>query len=215
LIGTTFNGSPFKPTTGQQKEAGLKWEPPGPQKILSTVAVFDLVQQNVLTPDLAHPLFSVQTGAIRSQGLEYETKATLTEGLNLIASYTYLNLQVEKANDGSVGKRPVGIPTNMASMWADYTFPSGPLAGFGLAAGARYMGPSAGDNLNTFYIPGVTLIDAAVHYDFSNLSPLMKGFYGALNAQNLLDTVYVQWCQNQGCYYGLRRTVIGTLRYRW
>jgi iron complex outermembrane recepter protein len=30
-----------------------------------------------------------------------------------------------------------------------------------------------------------------------------------------MDKVYVQWCQNQGCYYGLRRTVIGSLRYQW
>ena len=88
-IGTTFNGTPFVPTTGRQNEVGIKYEPPGPQKILATFAAFDLVQHNVLTPDPLRPLFSVQTGAIQSRGLEFETKATLSEGLNLIASYTY------------------------------------------------------------------------------------------------------------------------------
>jgi iron complex outermembrane receptor protein len=43
----------------------------------------------------------------------------------------------------------------------------------------------------------------------------LKGYYLAVNAQNVFDKVYVQWCQNQGCWYGARRTVIGTLRYRW
>lgn len=214
-VGTTFNGIPFRPTTGEQKEVGIKYEPPGPQKILATVAAFDLLQHNVLQVDPLHPLFQLQTGAIQSQGLEVETKATLTEGLNLIASYTYLNQHVTQATDATVGKRVPGIPQNMAAMWADYTFPRGPLAGFGLAAGARYLGRSAGDNLNTFYIPDVTLIDAAVHYDFEYLSPSLKGLNAALNVQNLMDTVYVQSCVQAGCYYGLRRQVIGTLRYRW
>jgi iron complex outermembrane receptor protein len=214
-IGTTFNGTPFVPTTGRQNEVGIKYEPPGPQKILATFAAFDLVQHNVLTPDPLRPLFSVQTEAIQSRGLEFETKATLSEGLNLIASYTYLNQRVTEANDGSLGKRPVGIPQNMGAMWADYTFPRGPLAGFGMAAGVRYLGPSAGDNVNSFFIPDVTLIDAAVHYDFEYLNPTLKGLNLALNAQNLMDTTYVAWCQNQGCYYGLRRQVIATLRYRW
>ena len=84
-----------------------------------------------------------------------------------------------------------------------------------MAAGVRYVGQSAGDTLNTFSIPDVTLIDAAVHYDFEYLSPSLKGLNAALNVQNLMDTVYVQSCVQAGCYYGLRRQVIGTLRYRW
>jgi iron complex outermembrane receptor protein len=214
-IGTSFNGTPFKPTTGQQKEAGLKWEPPGTEKILATFAAFDLVQQNSLTVDPAHPLFQVQLGAVRSRGLEFEAKATLTEGLNLIGSYTYLDQYVMQANDGSVGRRVAGIPQDMAALWGDYTFQHGWLAGFGAAAGSRYLGPSAGNTLNTFYIPGVTLYDAGIHYDFEYLAPALKGLNFALNAQNLLDTVYVQSCITNGCYYGLRRQVIGTLRYRW
>jgi iron complex outermembrane recepter protein len=69
--------------------------------------------------------------------------------------------------------------------------------------------------VNAFFIPGATLVDAAVHYDFSHLTPVLNGFHGAINAQNLMDKVYVQWCQNNGCSYGQRRTVLGTLRYRW
>jgi iron complex outermembrane receptor protein len=214
VIGTDFSGKAFKPTRGQQKEVGIKFQPPG-SNLLTTVAAFDLVQQNVLTPDPAHVNFSVQTGAIRSRGVEFETKASLSDSFNMTAAYTYLDLVVEQANDGAVGKRPVGIPRNTASLWGDYTFPWGSLAGFGLAAGVRYLGVSAGDTLNTFSIPGATLVDAAIHYDFANLSPALKGYYLAVNAQNLFDKVYVQWCQNQGCWYGLRRTVIGTLRYRW
>jgi iron complex outermembrane recepter protein len=217
IVGQTdFFGNAFKPTTGQQKEVGIKYQPPG-SKIFASLVAFDLVQQNVLTPDPDpnHRNLNVQTGAIRSRGVEFEAKASLTEGLNMIATYTHLNQVVEQANDRSVGKRPVGIPRDTASLWGDYTFQGGALAGFGIATGVRYLGPSAGNNFNEFFIPGATLLDAAIHYDFSNLNPALNGLYASINASNVMDKVYVQWCQNQGCWYGQRRNVIGTLRYRW
>jgi iron complex outermembrane recepter protein len=64
-------------------------------------------------------------------------------------------------------------------------------------------------------VPAVTLFDAAVHYDFSALGPPFKGYFLQVNATNLFDKTYVSLCQDNGCYYGLRRNVIATLRYRW
>jgi iron complex outermembrane recepter protein len=213
-LGTDFNGNAFKPTTGQQEEIGIKVQPDG-WKVFGSVAVFNLVERNVLTPDPNHLNFNVQTGAIGSQGIEIEGKATLAEGLSLTAAYTHLNLKVLSANDGTQGLRPVAIPTDTASLWGDYTFHHGSLAGFGFGSGVRYLGPSAGNTMNTFYLPGATLFDSVIHYDFSYNWPQLKGLYLAVNATNVFDHVYVQLCQNAGCYYGLRRTVIGTLRYRF
>src|SRR5262249_34328793 len=53
--GTTFAGAPFEPTTGTQYELGVKYQPPGYNSML-TAALYDLTQQNVLTPDPARPL---------------------------------------------------------------------------------------------------------------------------------------------------------------
>jgi iron complex outermembrane recepter protein len=64
-------------------------------------------------------------------------------------------------------------------------------------------------------VPDVTLLDAAVHYDFSTLGPKFKGYSLQVNATNLFDKTYVSLCQDNGCYYGLRRQVIATLRYKW
>ena len=61
LGGTMFGGVPFKPTTGVQKEAGIKYQPPGTNTLVSA-AVFDILQQNVLTPDPVNNGFNVQTG---------------------------------------------------------------------------------------------------------------------------------------------------------
>ena len=208
---------PFVPTTGKQEEAGIKYQPN--DKSLYTIAAFNLVQQNVLTPDTdpTHPVGSrVQTGEIRSRGVEFEAKTEINRELTVLASYTYLDNIVTKTNTAAqLGKHPVGFPMNSASVWADYTFHGGALDGFGLSGGVRYIGELPGNTANTFYVPEVTLFDAAIHYDFSALGPMFKGYSAQVNATNLFDKTYVTYCQDVGCYYGLRRNVIATLRYRW
>jgi iron complex outermembrane receptor protein len=215
--GTTFAGSPFVPTTGKQEEAGIKYQPN--DKSLYTIAAFNLVQQNVLTPDTdpTHGVGQrVQTGEIRSRGVEFEAKTEINRELTVLASYTYLDNVVTKTNTtAQFGKHPVGFAMNSASAWADYTFRSGALDGFGLSGGVRYIGELPGNTANTFYVPSVTLFDAAIHYDFSALGPMFKGYSAQVNATNLFDKTYVTLCQDFGCYYGLRREVIATLRYQW
>jgi iron complex outermembrane recepter protein len=215
--GADFFGNPFKPTTGQQEEAGIKYQPDPTS--LYTVALFNLTQQNVLTadPNASHgPTSQVQTGEIRSRGVEFEAKTEVGRDLTLLAAYTYLDDIVTKTNAPSqLGKRPVGFPTNTASLWADYTFHGGALDGFGLAGGVRYIGDMAGTSANTFAVPAVTLFDAALHYDLEGLGRQFKGYQLQVNATNLFDKTYVTLCQDIGCYYGLRRQVIATLRYRW
>jgi iron complex outermembrane recepter protein len=216
--GTDFSGNPFKPTTGQQEEAGIKYQPN--PKSLYTLAVFNLVQQNVLTPDPnpAHVGFNVQTGEIRSRGVELEGKTEIDRSLSLLASYTYLDQVITQSNvPDETGRHPYGIPANSAAAWADYTFHSGRLDGFGLAGGVRYIGESTGNitGPTVLEVPGVTLFDAAVHYDFSALGAQYKGLLLQVNASNLFDKIYVSQCSDYGCFYGLRRQVIATLRYRW
>ena len=74
--GANFNGTAFKPTAGNQVEAGLKFQPtsvPSGMHLFATLAAYDLTQNNVLTPDPAHTLFEVQTGQVEVKGLELET----------------------------------------------------------------------------------------------------------------------------------------------
>jgi iron complex outermembrane receptor protein len=218
-IGTGFSGAAFRPTTGQQEEVGIKYQPD--DKSLYTLAVFNLTQQNTLIPDVNHPVggFSVQAGEIRSRGIELEGKTEINRNLSVLASYTYVDPVVTKSNNPAipVGHRQSGIPLNSAALWADYTFHGGALDGFGLAGGVRYYGESAGNiaGPTVLTVPDVTLFDAAVHYDLAGLGPQFKGYQLQVNASNLFNKTYVSLCQDNGCYYGLSRQVIATLRYRW
>lgn len=206
-IGSNF-GEAFKPETGRQYEAGVKYQPTGVNSFI-TLAAFDLRRQNVLTTDPANPLNSVQTGEIRSRGVEVEAVASLDIGLSLIAAYTYEDVEVTKSLAGDEGNRPTGVPEHLASLWGDYTIQGGPLGGLGFGAGVRYTGSTFANSENTFEVDDYTLVDAAIHYDW-------KGLSLAANAQNLFDEYYVGSCSGESfCGLGSARAIIGSVRYRW
>lgn len=219
-LGTDFFGKPFKPTRGEQYEAGIKYQPNG-FKGLITVAAFDITQQNVLTTS-GYGFFNVQSGEIRVRGVEFEAKVSPLPGLNVIAGFSYLDARYTQSNDANAGRAVTQVPSHRVSLWADYTFQSGPLAGFGLGGGVRYVGEHfgaygiAGLPGNAIEIPSHTLLDAMLRYDLERLRPTLKGWTVAVNAVNLADTIYVSTCYAMEiCYYGPRRTIIASLRYRW
>lgn len=217
VIGVDFAGTPFRPTTGQQFEIGVKYKPTFFNGLF-TFAYFDLRQQNVLTadPNPAHGNSQVQTGEITSQGVQLSATASLAEGLNVVASYSYLDNKVTKSNSGLVGKMPAGVSPELASAWVDYTFQKGPLAGLTLGGGVRYTSWSYGDPANSFMVPGYTIADLTLQYDLGEAFPAAAGARLALNVNNLFDTTYVAGCSTTTtCYYGFRRNVLATLTYKW
>lgn len=212
VSGTTFEGTLFKPETGRLYEAGIKYQPQG-TNMRFTAAIFDLRRQNVLAPDPdpAHPFESIQIGEVTSRGLELEAVASLTNNINLTAAYTYNDVKITKSSsiDETLGKRLPRVPQNMASLWADYTIREGTLSGLGFGGGVRYVGVSAGDDLNTFNVPAYTLVDAMIRYEIDN-------WRFAVNATNLFDQYYIPACSSIAtCAVGRTRTVLGTVTYRW
>ncbi|TYP06299.1 iron complex outermembrane receptor protein [Xenorhabdus doucetiae] len=66
----------FKPTTGEQTEIGIKFQPKGHDTLL-TLSLFDITQKNVTT---SNPVtrFSEQIGKIGSKGVEAEIHSQIT-----------------------------------------------------------------------------------------------------------------------------------------
>jgi iron complex outermembrane receptor protein len=216
VSGTGVNGNPFKPTTGEGKEIGIKFKPVG-TNVMFTAALFDIIQKNVLTADPTNIFFSVQTGEVRSRGYEFEVRGNLTRELELVGGFSHIEPEVTKSNDGNVGKFLPNNALSTASLWGKYTWYDGPVAGLGLGAGVRYVGESFGDAANTILIPEYTLYDAAISYDFQYLRPDLKGWSAQVNATNLTNRYYVASCVTSFAYCGLgaARTVLGTLKYAW
>ncbi len=206
----------FQPTTGQQWEVGVKWQPPGMNSFVQ-LAAFDIRQQNVLTRDPVYTSHSTPTGEIHSRGIELEARASLNENIDLIGSYAYIDAEISRSNaPGVQGNRVPQVPHHMAAGWANYTFTEGSLRGLELGGGVRYIGETYGNDTNSFKVPSVTLFDAAVRYDLGALTEKAHGVQLTLNAQNLADKDYVASCSSAtACYFGTGRTVVAGIRMRW
>ncbi|MFW6752985.1 TonB-dependent siderophore receptor [Pseudomonas glycinae] len=205
----------LKPTEGKQWELGIKYQPPG-SKTLLTAAVYDLTQKNVSVSSFVNGVsITSQTGEVKVKGLELEAVSDVTDNLKVIAAYTLAKSEVQ--NGADKGNRLQLMPNQQASLWADYTWHSGVLDGFGIGAGARYTGNTYGDKANTWLgkADAYTVFDAAVHYDLGRLDNSLKGASLALNATNLLDKDYISTCDSFYCYYGDQRSVVASATYKW
>ncbi|MCC8980756.1 TonB-dependent siderophore receptor [Bradyrhizobium sp. 10BB] len=213
-VGVDVSGTPFRPTTGEQKEIGIKYQMPQ-LPVLLTAAVFDITQDNVLRTDPGNMAFQAATGQIESKGVELEAKLALKQGFDLTAAYTHLNVVITQGSPDTTGNELSGIPRNSFAAFGKYTFQSGvPVEGLGLGLGVRYIGTNFGNDQNTFQNAARTLFDAVIDYDLGKLDRRLLGATARLNATNLFDT-HFQTCQSGYCYAGERRQMIGTLSYRW
>lgn len=218
VAGATKEGKPFDPSRGKQYEAGVKYVPKDLPVVL-TASVYQLTKDKNLTPDPENTLFSVQSGEIRSRGVELEAKAAVNANVNVTASYTFT--EAEYTHDTVYGgKRPAEIPRNMASLWADYTFHETALSGLTVGAGARYIGSTssfyttADKNNEAFNVAGYTLADATIKYDLARFG--LPGSSVGVNVNNLFDREYVSSCyRDYACYWGAERQVVATATFRF
>ncbi len=219
--GSTYGGEAFDPSRAKQYEAGVKYVPKD-RPVVLTAAVYQLTKTKNLTADpdtVNHPNASIQSGEIRSRGVELEAKAALNANINMTASYTYTD--AEYTEDTNLkGKTPVQVPKHMASLWSDYTFHETALSGVTVGAGVRYVGESkglyaSGDDVNkNFDVAGYTTVDAALKYDLARFG--MPGSTIGVNVNNLFDREYVASCyRDYACYWGAERQIVGTATFRF
>ncbi|WP_285414733.1 TonB-dependent siderophore receptor [Variovorax sp. efr-133-TYG-130] len=199
-------GSRFKPTQGEQYEAGIRYQPAGSDTLLSA-AVYQLTQQNVLSTDPVDTQFSVQTGEVRSRGFEFEARTRVGKSVNLIAAYAYTDARVTADNTAAnVGKRRGNVPYNTFSAWGEYDFGAAGVPGLKAGMGVRYVGSSTGLYVSG-KVPSYTVYDAMLSYDTGN-------WRYALNLSNLADKSHIASC-TYGCFYGERRKAVASATYRW
>ncbi|WP_226052774.1 TonB-dependent siderophore receptor [Dickeya chrysanthemi] len=209
-------GTPaFKPTTGEQTEVGIKFQPKGSNTLL-TVSLFDITQKNITSYNSVTQ-YNEQIGKVKSKGAEAEVHTQLTPEISLMAAYTYTDAVTKESNTANqINKAPSAIPRHSASTWGSYSFQNGPLKGVTLGTGVRYVGSTYGDNAEGFKVPAYTLYDAMARYELSSLASQLKGTTVQLNVNNLTDKRYVASCGGDtACFYGSGRTVVATVNYSW
>lgn len=196
VLGRNAAGDAFVPLRGEQFEVGLKYEAPS-RDLWVTASAYTLSEKNQLVSDPANPNNSIQVGKTRNRGLDLELKARLGRHLDLLANYSYIDLDDQLE----------ALPKHMAAVWGKYRFAVGDWTGFSVGAGVRYFG--AFQDGNAPRTASVTLMDAMLAYD-------TPSWRFALNANNLFDREYVSTCLSRGdCWYGARRTLVATVGYKF
>jgi iron complex outermembrane receptor protein len=206
------SGSILDPTKGEQYELGVKYQPPGTDIMLSAVA-YHLVEKN--KPVLVNPLTLVyrSLGEVTNKGIELEAKATVADGLDVIASYAYNHSEITGGDD--VGNAPSVTPNNIASLWTNYTFQDDSVAnGLSVGGGIRYTGKSYTSTANTSKNASSFYLDAALSYDFGAMDKKYKGLTASLDVRNIANR-QLTICDSGYCYLGQGRNITASLKYRW
>jgi iron complex outermembrane receptor protein len=186
--GKSFAGDRFDPLTGDNIEAGIKSEWLG-GRFSAQAAVFQITKNNVLTEDPEHPTFSLQTGQVRSRGLELDLMGALGWGFSTVANYALTESMVTETRSTSPfeweGKHMEQIPTHNANLWVRYAVPERIVRGLGAGLGINYQQERwASSTLKAdgqeALLPDYFNLDAALYYAFRNLDV-------SLNIYNLTD----------------------------
>ncbi|MDC5856995.1 TonB-dependent siderophore receptor [Vibrio europaeus] len=214
--GTDSKGNSFKPQTGEQFEVGIKYMSPDMSKSL-TASYFNITKNDSIVADPADPTYrdKIQVGKVRSQGLELEGRADLTENWDVQASYTYIDMKVTEALDqNSVGTTPIYVPEHSATLWTNYYVYSGVLSGMRFGGGARYMGEMQMDASNTQgKVPSYTVVDLSLGYELGNMSEALSGAHANLVVNNVFDKEYYSCFDKTNCWFGAEQSVELNVKY--
>jgi iron complex outermembrane receptor protein len=144
--GTNWQGKSFDPLTGVNLEAGLKkdWFN---GKWNSTVSVYQITRNNVLTTDLEHPnpntgqfTYQRQTGQQRTKGVEVDVKGEITRNLEAVVNYAFTEAKVTKDTDPKiVGNQVAGATKHIQNTWLSYKIRDGLLSGLRFSLGYQYQ----------------------------------------------------------------------------
>ncbi|MCA1323671.1 TonB-dependent siderophore receptor [Herbaspirillum sp. alder98] len=208
--GRDVSGQLLKPSTGRQIEAGLRYQPEH-ARTSYTASIFRLLRNNVTTAAPSDPGALVQTGEVRSQGLELEARSELTRNLSIVAQYTYLDTRITQSNNGDQGLAQQGVPRQSASVWTKYSFNLGDATRAYSALGIRGFGrarSSQDDDNRNIGNSGFGLLDAALGFD-------QGPWRFSVNINNLLDKQFLVDCNGTFCYRNAERTINVSSSYRF
>ena len=205
IAGTDDAGKRYKPATGQQVEAGVKYQPAG-TKLLITAAYYEIDEKNRLTTDPNNVLSQIQVES-EIDGYELEVQGTLGQ-FDFIAGYTKLDA-TRKPEDGGSSTKLEAVPEEQASAWVTHRF-ANQLTGFRVGLGARYVGTTYdGSDNRELETDSFTLYDAMLGYE-------LKNWFFSLNGRNITNKEHLNSCLARGdCFAGEERTVSADVRYKF
>lgn len=155
-------GETFEPLISKQFEIGAKTSI---GEIAIDTALFR-IEKGLQYYDLTVPTLPryVQDGLQVHQGIELTATGKLTDNLNLIGGFTWLDPEVkeQKQTPALEGKAPIDVAEQIVKARLEYQIPS--LPNLSISTAVNYNGSSYSDGLNADKVPGYTLFDLGARY---------------------------------------------------
>jgi iron complex outermembrane receptor protein len=182
--GTDWQKKAFDPITGTNLELGFKKDWMN-GKWNSTVSIYQITRNNVLTVDPDHPMldgsgnptgqfYSRQTGEQRTRGIEVDVKGQLVRGLDVIVNYAYTDAKTTRDTDEKiVGRQVPGSSKHIHNTWLNYKFDHGKMNGLGISLGYQFQADRfpwyVFDN-SSYNLPNYFRVDASLSYQRNKIS---------------------------------------------
>ena len=185
-------------------ETGIKFESPT-GRASATLDWFHLTKENISSPVLAPALdfdsVYYLNHRARNQGLEADFRGEIIPGLQLLASYAYIESRIE--NDpglgffaqkgielvGNTGNRMFGVPRHGGSALAVYHVATGQLRRLEFGFGVVVRSEREGDALNDYQLPTFARCGALAAYSWRAAA---TDFRVQLNVDNVFNARYFE-----------------------
>ena len=174
--GKLANNGSVKPLTGNNTEFGIKkdWDN---GRWNTTIAVYRILKNNELTADpnsAPNSGLSIVVGQKRSQGIEFDLRGKIANGLSLIANYAYTDSKVTKVAKGvtgmNVGDDVPSYAKHVANAWLNYEIQNGVVKGVGLSGGFSFIGDRKTEwEIGTDKLPNYFKLDGGVYWQGDKL----------------------------------------------
>jgi iron complex outermembrane receptor protein len=160
----------------EQVDAGVRYQiKPGASAL---VGVFEIEKPYF---GLSSTSVYTELATVRHRGVEVSVAGELSEGLNVVAGYVYLDPELvgPAVDDGTLGPVPVGPIPHVATL--DVSYGPGRWNGFALEAAAEYHSSYIASQDNVLEVPSVTEIDLGFRYRFEIGSAPVSLRFQAMN----------------------------------
>jgi len=202
------NNPNVDPQKSQNYEVGTKWDF-FRNKLLVNVAAFHTINTNVIfTVDAtAVPPIYNQDDRHRVNGFTIGGVGQITDRLQIIANYGYLDSKNESQNPLNAGKRLLLTPQNSGSLWATYRLPFNVNVG----GGVRFTDTVFVNAANTIIVPRHQVVDMLAEYAVNDNLSLR------VNVYNVTDELYVRSVNNNANRFnpGSPRSAMITTNFRF
>lgn len=140
--GTDWEGKSFDPLTGTNLELGFKRDWMN-GKWNSVFAVYQITNNNILTPDPEHSgaiQYSKQGGQQKVKGFEADIRGEIFKNLDVVINYAFTEAKITEDTDPTlIGTQVAGTSKHVQNTWLNYKIDNGALNGLGLSLGYQFQ----------------------------------------------------------------------------